>query len=469
MMRRLLVITSWILLAALMGLAPVASAQALKDAGAKAFHIDLPTALRLAGAQNLDVQLARERLAEARANHEIAVNQFFPWITPGLAYRRHDDNIQDVGGNILDVNKQSYTVGGAFSAQVDLGDAWYKSLATRQYADAASHAFDAQRLESIFNAATGYFELARARSAVGVANEALRIARDYADELDRAVEVGVAFKGDALRARVQADRDDLSLRQAQEQQRVAASRLAQVLHLDATVELAPDESDLAPITMVATNAALDSLVVQALVNRPELKESKSLMLAAQETRNGAVYGPLVPSLGASVFLGGLGGGRNGSVGNFGDTEDYFLGVSWRVGPGGIFDRSRIRAAESRAASVQLGADKLYDQIIGQVVENHTHAHSLSDQIGMAKRALTSAEATLRLTRERKEFAVGIVLENILAEQELTRARNDYLNVIAEYNKAQYGLSRAIGTLISPAKSSEANPPPPPSTKAKKQK
>src|ERR1051325_8472588 len=30
--------------------------------------IDLPTALRLAGAHNLDVRIAREKLAEARAN-----------------------------------------------------------------------------------------------------------------------------------------------------------------------------------------------------------------------------------------------------------------------------------------------------------------------------------------------------------------------------------------------------------------
>ncbi len=47
------------------------------------YPIDLPTALRLANAQNLDIQIARERLKEAKANHESAVEQFFPWISPG--------------------------------------------------------------------------------------------------------------------------------------------------------------------------------------------------------------------------------------------------------------------------------------------------------------------------------------------------------------------------------------------------
>src|SRR5438067_2345901 len=38
--------------------------------------IDLPTVLRLAGAQNLDVQIAVQKLAEARANRESALWQF---------------------------------------------------------------------------------------------------------------------------------------------------------------------------------------------------------------------------------------------------------------------------------------------------------------------------------------------------------------------------------------------------------
>src|SRR6266850_572869 len=84
------------------------------------YPIDLPTALRLANAQNLDIQIARERLKEAKANHESAVELFFPWISPGAVYRRHENRIQDVVGNIIDADKQSYTVGGSLTAQLDL-------------------------------------------------------------------------------------------------------------------------------------------------------------------------------------------------------------------------------------------------------------------------------------------------------------------------------------------------------------
>src|SRR3954470_15899098 len=107
--------------------------------------IDLPTALRLAGAQNLDVQIARQRLAEAKANSESAMWQFFPWISPGVSYRRHDNLLQDVAGNMMEVRKDSYSVGPSLTGQLDLGDAIYKNLAARQLVKAADYKLESQR------------------------------------------------------------------------------------------------------------------------------------------------------------------------------------------------------------------------------------------------------------------------------------------------------------------------------------
>ena len=90
--------------------------------------------------------------------------------------------------------------------------------------------------------------------------------------------------------------------------------------------------------------------------------------------------------------------------------------------------------------------KTRDQIAGQVVEAFARMQSIKDQIESARRALGAAEGGLVLAQQRREFAVGIVLENILAEQDLTRARFEFLKVVAEFNKAQYTLKRAVGKL-----------------------
>ena len=78
------------------------------------------------------------------------------------------------------------------------------------------------------------------------------------------------------------------------------------------------------------------------------------------------------------------------------------------------------------------------------MEAFTRLQSQSEQISMARRGLTAAEEGLRLAQQRQEFGVGVVLENIQSEHDLTRTRSDYLKAIAEFNKAQYALKKAIG-------------------------
>lgn len=332
--------------------------------------------------------------------------------------------------------------------QWELGDAIYKKLAAKQLEHAADHALEAQRQDSVLAAARDYFDLAFAQAAVGVARDAVRISTNYEAQVQAAVETGIAFKGDALRVSVQSERNRLALRQASEQQRVTAARLAQTLHVDPSVELVARDADLVPLTLIETNVTLNALVERALTARPESKQSQALIEAARETKNGTVYGPLIPSIGASAFGAGLGGGRDGDTGNFGDQQDYFVGFGWRIGPGGIFDLPRQRAAKARLNSARLVVDKTHHEVTRQVVEAFTRLQSQTEQIHTARRGLTAAEEGLRLAQQRQEFGVGVVLENIVAEQDLTRARTDYLKAIAEFNKAQYGLSKAVGVLTS---------------------
>ena len=287
--------------------------------------------------------------------------------------------------------------------------------------------------------------------------EALNISEEYQKQIHEAVGAGIAFKGDELRVQTQTERYQIALRQSLEQQRLAAAALAQTLHLDPAVELLPEESELVPLTLIEPNVALDSLVQQALRLRPELKQSQALVSSAREAKQGAVYGPLIPTLGAQMFAGGLGGGKDNSPGNFGPSEDYAVGLGWRVGPGGLFDFGRVNASKARLEATKLNGEKLRYKIIGQVVESHTRMQSLSDQINATRQNLATAGQTLRLTRDRKQFGIGIVLEDIQAQQELTRARSDYLSAIAEFNKAQYGLAKVVGNLSEADRTSVGKP------------
>jgi len=416
----------------------------LRGADATNVPIDLVTVLRLAGAQNLDIQIARERLAEARANYGSAIEQFFPTFSPGITYRRHDDNIQDVAGSILEIHKQSYAPGATINAQVELGEAYYKQLAAKQLVKAASAGAETQRHISTAAAAQGYYDLLAANAAVAVAADAVTISSNYAAQIAQAVGAGIEFKGDELRVRVETERNLLTVRRAQEERRVAAATLAQTLHLDTSADLEPRAEDLVPVTLLQTNAM--ALLAQAIASRPELKQSDAQVASARESKKATTYGPLVPTVGAQAFFGGLGGGRQDAWDSFDRQEDYMVGLSWRLGPGGIFDFDRQHAAEARVRVTELTRQKVRDQVSAEVMSASARADSLRDQLATAQRAMRVAEEGLRLTQQRREFGVGIVLEAIQSEQDFTRARLEYVRTIAEFNKAQYSLAKAVGAL-----------------------
>jgi outer membrane protein TolC len=419
------------------------SSEVTQDQALSEERIDLATVLRLAGAQNLDIQIASQRLEEARARHRSAIQEFFPWLSPGFVYRRHDGLTQGTDGEIVGIQKHSYSPGAIIAVQADVGAALFRSREASKLVVAAEGGLEAQRADVLLAAVEGYFELARAQAAVGVAEDSVRIAREYERQLQRAVEIGVALKGEALRVRTQAERAELAMRQALVAQRLASARLAEVLRLDPKMTLTPQDAELVPLSLVDAEA-VESLVQRALAARPEVKAARAWFAASQDAKDGAVIGPLIPSLGASAFLGGLGGGPRDAPGEFGGARDYVLTIHWRIGPGGLFDTGRIRASQARLEASRLETEKAAQRVTREVDEAWTRVLSLSEQIATAREGLAAAQETLRLSQERKEFGIAAVLEHVLAEQDLTRARNDYITVVAEYDKAQYALLRATG-------------------------
>src|SRR5579862_230054 len=94
--------------------------------------IDLPTVLRLAGTDSLEVRLADERLNEARARILAADMQFLPSITPVFGNNWHRGRLQDTGGAFLDVDKQNSLVASGVNADLHIGESVFASLAARR-------------------------------------------------------------------------------------------------------------------------------------------------------------------------------------------------------------------------------------------------------------------------------------------------------------------------------------------------
>lgn len=406
--------------------------------------IDLATALRLAGANHIDLEFARNNVRQAVAKHAETRNKFFPWFTVGATYRRHDGNIQDVSGTIDDVSKQSYQAGLGVVSELRLGEAIYQSLAAQQRAAAAGHAVESVRQNLIAEVSATYFDLLRAQAALAVSEQSKSMASDYENQVIAAVGAGVAFEADQYRAQIQTLRHELAGRKALEEIQVTSARLCEMLRLPNGLDLRGLDSQLVPLEYYPANTILGEQVRRALEHRPELRSREALLEAAHTDTDATVKAPFIPDLSLRATTGGLGGGRNGSTGNFDDSSEFMLGIGWRIGPGGMFDRARTETAQASEEAEVLLLEKARLRITREVLEAMARVRSIETRLDTVNKLLAASEKAYQLSRDRGETGVGGVLETLRAEEDLSFARLAYFELVTECNKAQIALRRASG-------------------------
>jgi outer membrane protein TolC len=407
--------------------------------------LTLGAALKLAGADNSEVQMAHEQSLEARARYQQAKQQFLPWIVPGLAYRRVDGRAQEVSGNIVTVDKYSYSLALTLAADIELGNAIYNSLVTRRRLQATDQQTEVARQQAAFLTRQAYFTLVDAQAREEVARQSLILAESYAAQVSDAVAAGIAFSGDASRVLAQAQRRQLHVTQAQVAVQVAAAHLAEILRLLDGTTLRANNAELQPMVFIDTTKSLADLVASALQRRPELNVQASLMQAADAEIEQASVGPLIPRIILRGSVGGLGGGKNDdNWDNFGRSTEVAVGVEWRIGPGGLFDGARADIVASQARQIKLHQQYLRERITREVQVAYSEAVSSVEQVRLAQVVLGTSEETLRLTRERRQFGVGVVMEAVSAEEELTGARLEFIHTVTRHNQSQAKLLRAVG-------------------------
>lgn len=399
--------------------------------------------MRLAGANNDEIELARLKHIEAITESRQAWQRFWPKLTVGVGYKGHEGNIQNVEGDVIETRKQQYHLGPGIEIDWSPGDLYFSALASEQRAYAAEQMASTTRRDVVQQAIERYYDLLAAEAGVAIIEDDLRLTQDYATQLGGSVSAGTAFRADLLRVNTQVSRAKLDIRQGQEARDRAAAALAETLRLPPQTPLRPAKSDLVPVNLISTHG-VSGLISQAYQNREELQAQTALINAAELERERAHVAPLIPSVRAGYNAGGLGGGRGGRWGPFDNYQDFYVGLGWTIGPGGLFDRQRKRLAAVRAQQTHVQADEIKATIGREVVDAAARVRSTRDQIGINDEAVAAAEEMSTLARERQATQVGVVLEYLLAREELTRARQSRVKAVTEHNKAQHALKRAVG-------------------------
>lgn len=409
--------------------------------------IDLPSALRLVNAQNPQVALARERIREAFAVLERAEVLWLPDLELGPEWLRHDGQIQRFNGEIRTVSRSSLWVGGGPALNLDLSEAIFTPLAARQVVVAREAGAAEVTNDQMLDAAIAYIDLLQVFAEFRISDETLANARRLLEITESHEKSGTGAPADTARARTEVEMRERERTSLIARAGVASARLVRVLQLPPDQQLRPVEPALVPIALVPEKAPLPELLAQALMSRPELEENRALIRAALERWRAAKVAPLVPNLTLAYAAGGFGGGPNAYFSDFNGRSDFTAAAQWQLTNFGLGDLARTRERRSQWAQVNFRQAALEARVSAEVMEAFSVAFARRREMASAQRAVAAARDSYRLNEERVRRAPeqGRPIELLQAIQALNRARLEYLQVVADYNRAQFRLYTALGT------------------------
>jgi outer membrane protein TolC len=425
------------------------------------FPIDLPTALRLAGARSLDIALATARWRAAAAEWQRTRVLWLPTIYLGTDYYRHDGQAQDVSGNLVTASRDGFMVGAGPSAVVALSEAWFAPLAARQTARARQAGIQAATHDVLLSVGEAYFAVQQARGELAGAQDTARRCQlllqrteKLAPELTPALEV--------FRVRAEWARQRQAIATAQEHWRSASAELARLLRLEPGVLVQPQEPPQWRLTWLEPPSRWEELLDLARRSRPELAAQQALVQAAQQRLQQERWRPWLPNLLLRGFstpvvgtlAGGLfGGGPDGRLSHFAGRSDLDLQLVWEFQGLGLGNHARLAAQWAEYQAAQLELARLQDRIAAEVVQALAQVQSATSRLAEAEKALHAAhdlaERSFQGLGETR--LVGNVLlllvrpqEVVAALQTLAQAYRDYYSAVADYDRAQLRLYHALG-------------------------
>jgi outer membrane protein TolC len=443
--------------------------------------INLATAFQLANARPIDVQIAGQQVAAAAAVYDRARLLWLPNIAVGTDYFAHTGPQQNFAGQIVKSNRNTFMAGFGPNVVFAFSDAVYAPLVARQDLRARQAGVQTATNDAALAVAEAYFGVQQARGDLAGA----LAAEAKADELVRKtaqLAKGLAPPAEENRARVELGRRRQAVAAARERWRTASAELARVLRLDPAAVVEPAEPPALPVTVIDANLTVDELIPVALNARPELAGQQAFVQATLARLKQEKLRPLVPSLAVrsvstnpsgSLGYGAFGGGPSGKFRDYNGRFDIDVQLLWEFSALGFGNRARVeeRKAEYQAATLDLF--RTQDRIAAEVATRFAEVRAAAQRVNDAEPALREAIELVQKSGEglgqtrRVGDALTLVVrpqEAVAAVQAFAQANADFYAAIADYNRAQFRLYRALGhpaNCLSSAVSAPAAAVPPP--------
>jgi outer membrane protein len=425
-----------------LGLQNIGSVQAQQN---PAIKLTLHDAVTLALKQNPQVQIGVLLAAESKQDQNIARADLLPQAQLNVSDAVTRANLETAFGSRFPGFPEHLGPFQIFNAGVQ-GSAPLLDLSARSRFQAAkqntvaAHAGELSiREEMVLQTVSQYLGALRAAAQVKAAQSRIALAQALYDQAADLQKNGAGTGIDSLRANVELQNEKQVLIAAQAQFDIALYGITRLLSLDPhqPIQLS-DETSFFETPEFAVEGSID----RAYQARPELQQLEANLRAAKATRN-AAFDERLPSIHAT-----------GSWAYQGVSVDTGIPVyTYQVGavvP--LFTGGRILAETSHAdlemKKIEQQRDDLRNQIALEVKTAMAQLESARHQVEVANLGIQLAQE--EVTQARDRFAAGVAdnIEVVQAQDALSRASDNQIAALYQFNQARADLAHAIGQMES---------------------
>jgi len=314
--------------------------------------------------------------------------------------------------------------------------------ATEEASEASRLQLDAQRQTIDLQAREAFYNYARARGGLIVAQSSVAQAEAQHRQVSALVAAGAAARVDLMRIEALLASARVAVAQAEGGVRVAGVALRMLMHSEGNeLPLVGEQLEHAPPPIVGSE---DELVVRAVGQRVELRALRTLVTSRQEAiraRAGARY----PHLGAQF---------NVDVANpnnrifpqqeeFRATWDVSAVLTWS--PNDLLTANAdVSQAEAELAQTQSDLDQLEDAVRLEVAQARASYDAARAAFEAAATGIAAAEESYRVRLEQLRAGAAVLSDLTDADTEVTRSRLQLLNAAIDLRIAEARLRRASG-------------------------
>ena len=316
---------------------------------------------------------------------------------------------------------------------------WRRVEQARSAEAAAGHQLDRSDQEIVMRVVDGYYAVLLAEKRLEVAEKATQTAQSILDRSKARFESGLSVESDLLNAQVRMSARRQELIQAQNDFAFAQAQLAVAMGMSPGASYQPSQTLSEQDWAISSISELEQTAVE---HRPDLKRIQSE--ESVQKLNVAIarssFGPRVNAFASwqtdnPTML--AGGGGNNWLGGIELQFDLFTGGAKRA------ELTRQQAFAEKIAALKQAAT---DAVRLEVRRAYYDADAARQQVAVARAAVTQAQESLRISRNRYESGLLTITDLLSVEEATLQTQLNYWNAVARSHTSFAGLELACGTL-----------------------